>query len=160
MYFKFCSLLCLIFLLGCQSNQPPEEKQEALSDSAKSLEALEYYKCDYSKKDSLIVILSSGSENETNETWAIDPDDIVNFDTFQLDDIHLDKLVLKGKNHLSNRFDLIDLSLDHFTLQRIEQNRFDSNNWVCLITFSYDGKAQFQMVPLLLDGSIVLSDKE
>lgn len=81
------------------------------------------------------------------------------FSDVGLTSVNLEMLIETGKNHLIDRLSPIDLQFADISIQRINSNQVSSKNMIAIISFQYKEKA-FQMIPLLLDGTIILSSNE
>ncbi|MGO4554941.1 hypothetical protein AB4Y84_12100, partial [Stenotrophomonas sp. 2YAF22] len=60
----------------------------------------------------------------------------------------------------SDDFVVSEVSLQRFTAGAAPPAEDAARGWVYLVSLDYNAKGWTQMVPVLLDGSIVLSDNE
>ncbi|PHQ28552.1 MAG: hypothetical protein COA80_01750 [Leeuwenhoekiella sp.] len=119
-----------------------------------------YYKCDY-KKGNYYTILSSGTQNEIDEVYGIDKNYYTELPEFDLNKIDVNKIIDNSKKHLKTRFNALDLKLTEIKYERINEKDLDNpKNWFILLTFVYNDKGHVQMVPVLPNNRIILSNKE
>lgn len=75
--------------------------------------------------------------------------------------MRLQEFAQKAKVHLEERFEGISLTLVSIDLERITKEDLNNDrNWFVLVTYQHHENGFVQMVPMLVDGSIVLSSNE
>ncbi len=123
-------------------------------------DGMNYYKPKYNE-DNYYTILSSGTVNKIHETWGVDKDDIDELPVLDLREIRFHEFVEKAKEHLEKKLENITLTLEEIKLDRItDKDLGNDRNWFVLITFRYNEGRYAQMVPMLIDGKIILSTNE
>ena len=123
-------------------------------------EDLAYYQADY-KNGNYFTILRSGTESDTTEVWGVDKDDINKLPKLDLAQVNYNNLVQNAKVHLEKRFQLTNLAMVEIKLARITELEIENNrNWFVVISFQYTEEAYMQLVPMLIDGRIILSKNE
>jgi len=81
---------------------------------------------------------------------------VVNFNQI---DIH--KIIKNSTSYLRTRYSHVDLTLLKIKFERINEMDLSNNkNWIIQLTYQYDNRGYVQVVPILADGRIVLSNKE
>lgn len=144
-------ILSIFTFISCQHNHP--EKKYNLKE-----DIIQYYKCDYELEDGNIVVLSSGGYNEAStEYWAINVLEIEKKNNAR--NIDVEVLISNAKKHLLKRFTPIDLIFSDISIQDIGALDGKSQVFIGIVSFEYR-EDMFQKVPVLLDGTIVLSNKE
>lgn len=115
-----------------------------------------YYQPDYNS-DSNHIILSSGNDlNQLNEYWKLDEKDFKP-PTIYPDVINWAALILNAKTHIQERFDLESIKLISI---EIDKEFKDNPIKYAVISFEKDSSGFIEKLPMLLDGRIVLSNKE
>lgn len=123
-------------------------------------DSLRYYQPKY-QNNHYYTILSSGTENETHETWGVDKNDIEKLPFLNLKEIRFHEFEQNAKAHLEKRYEEIILTLVEIKLERItDQDLGNDRNWCIIVTFRHHENGYVQMVPLLIDGRIILSTNE
>ncbi|MCU7549584.1 hypothetical protein OCK74_10690 [Chitinophagaceae bacterium LB-8] len=163
------ALIFILVLLSCkESNHPPNAtaanssaKNESLTTFKDEMPVeLYYYKCDYSKNQ-FITILSSGTKDTTTEVWGIDKRDIEELPIIELKELDSGTIIKKAEAHLKKRFPGMSLQLSGFQVESITDNdTSNSRNKFVEVTFQYNKRGYYQIVPLLSDGRIILSNNE
>jgi hypothetical protein len=148
----------LILLVGC--NQNSKQVNSANEQSSKNSTSLSYYKCDYSKKG-FDTILSSGDDSNIDEVWGINKSDIKDIVTNNLACLDLPEFIYKATIHIKKRYPELNLNVSSVEVIRNENvGPNDPRSWFVQVSFQYDHKNSYQIVPLLLDGRIILSNTE
>lgn len=153
-------LVLLVCLVSCTHSPSKNTTNEIIESS--NINELRFYKCDYSIMDSLVIVLGSRSEFSTNfdETWAISKTDLKHPSKSDLSKVNIENIIENGRRHLSESYKHTELQFSDLSIEKIKDSLIDSENWIAIVSFKYDNKGYFQKVPVLLDGTIVLSDKE
>ncbi len=122
-----------------------------------NIDSIVYYKPDYTKH--IDMILSSGEKGKKeSEFWGVNIKDITNLPKTK-NRMDYNKTILFAEKYLKKRFHPIDLQFQSIDLETA--NKYGPNQFsYFVITFSYDKKDYVQKVPMLLDGRIILSNKE
>jgi len=119
-----------------------------------------YYKCDYNKNN-YFTVLSSGDENVMNEFWGINKEYIKFLPEANFNQIDISKIIKNSTAHLNKRYPNIELNLIELKFERInDKDLLDNKNWIVLLTYQYNKLGYTQMIPMLIDGRIVLSNNE
>ena len=114
-------------------------------------------------------LLSSGDGVDTHERWQVNGTRLRTlpaFDPARAEpplSVHQATAAALAHAHLrypSDDFVVSEVSLQRFTEGAAAQGEDAARGWVYLVSLDYNAKGWTQMVPVLLDGSIVLSDKE
>ncbi|WKL17234.1 hypothetical protein QYQ99_06870 [Comamonas testosteroni] len=115
-------------------------------------------------------VLSSGDGADTHERWQVSGTRLRTlpaFDPARAEpplSVHQATAAALAHAHLrypSDDFVVSEVSLLRFTTEgAAAQGEDAARGWVYLVGLDYNAKGWTQMVPVLLDGSIVLSDKE
>ena len=120
---------------------------------------LSYYKCDYSKR--FDTILSSGDDYTIREIWGVNKSDISTFPSIKHLTVDTSVIIQTAATHLRKRFTDINILSSECKLERIDDEAIpNERNWFVDVTFLYDKRGYYQKVPVLLDGRIILSNKE
>jgi hypothetical protein len=126
--------------------------------------SLKFYKCNYSDTASYYKVLSSGSETETTETWAINKKLLDSLPALSEMKLNLEEVAANAKLYLENRYYSPHSNktyiLTEITFNRILYKEEESKNWVIIAKFMHDKRGFYQYVPILLDGRIILSSNE
>ncbi len=152
-------LLILLFftLISCDLNDAKTVNKE---QKGKIEEKIKYHKPDYKKKDSLSIFLSSGIDNENiTEYWALTNSDIRNFEKINLTNINIELLIRNGKKHLLKELEPIKLKFSEISIQNVETIDKKNEIFIGILSFEYR-ENMFQMIPILLDGTIILSSNQ
>lgn len=121
-------------------------------------DAIIYYKPDYS--NIIDTVLSSGeTDKEANEIWGINVPETKNLPAINYIKIDFNKAILIAEQYLKNRFNPIELQFKSIVFEVANKNKPNQFEFIT-VTFSYDQEKYIQMVPMLLDGKIILSNKE
>ena len=115
-------------------------------------------------------VLSSGDGADTHERWQVSGTRLRTlpaFDPARAEpplSVHQATAAALAHAHLrhpSDDFVVTEVSLRQFSTEgAVPQGEDAARGWVYLVSLDYNAKGWTQMVPVLLDGSIVLSDKE
>ncbi|QXP59473.1 hypothetical protein [Olleya sp. HaHaR_3_96] len=152
-------LLILLFftLISCDLNDTKTVNKE---QKGKIEGKIKYHKPDYKKKDSLSIFLSSGIDNENiTEYWALTNSDIRNFEKINLTNINIELLIRNGKEHLLKELEPIKLKFSEISIQNVETTDKKNEIFIGILSFEYR-ENMFQMIPILLDGTIILSSNQ
>ena len=148
-------------LISCnESNNHPEKIINNSTKSQKLIVQLSYYKCEY-LRNQYDTILSAGNENEINEVWGVNKSDINKLPLINPNDLDTNTIITRAEMHLKKRISNIDLQFSSFTIERInEADSLNPRNKFIVVYFLYDKRGYYQVVPILLDGRIILSKNE
>ena len=126
---------------------------------AQDSEVIDYYSCSCTDSTSYYIILQSGPKDKTTSFWGIDKSDIMTFQELDISRIDFNEMIEKAKSSIRKKMPFLKtLTFTKLELKRISKKiENDSRNWIVMITFEKDNKGFFEMVPVLLDGRIVLS---
>jgi len=114
-------------------------------------------------------VLSSGDDADTHERWQVSGTRLRTlpaFDPARAEpplSVHQATAAALAHAHLrypSDDFVVSQVSLQRFTAGAVPLTEDAARGWVYLVSLDYNAKGWTQMVPVLLDGSIVLSDEE
>lgn len=114
-------------------------------------------------------VLSSGDDADTHERWQVSGTRLRTlpaFDPARAEpplSVHQATAAALAHAHLrypSDDFVVSEVSLQRFTAGAAAQGEDAARGWVYLVSLDYNAKGWTQKVPVLLDGSIVLSEEE
>lgn len=123
----------------------------------------------YCQNGQKYLVLSSGDgEGNISEAWHVSDSTLSKLPRYQpLTDevpLRISEALKIGLNHLKVRY-----PNEHFATNRVSLEQFyhkdlptlySDRNWIYLLSFRYNIEGHVQMVPVLLNGNIVLSDNE
>ena len=153
---KFClSILLSVLIISCKNENSSLDKPNQKANPAT---AIVYYQPDYAKPAD--TILSSGENGKkSSETWGLNKSEIKKLPEIKTTKIDYNKAISIAEQHLKNKFDPIKLEFQSMELQFLNKNTPNQFSYL-LVTFSYDKKEYVQIVPMLLDGRVILSNNE
>ncbi|MDH6329345.1 hypothetical protein M2299_000145 [Stenotrophomonas sp. 1278] len=114
-------------------------------------------------------VLSSGDGDHTRERWQVSGTRLRTLPAFDparaepplsVHQAAAAALVHARLRYPGDDFVVSEVSLQRFTAGAAPQSEDAARGWVYLVSLDYNAKGWTQMVPVLLDGSIVLSDNE
>ncbi|MBA0098602.1 hypothetical protein WH218_05965 [Stenotrophomonas indicatrix] len=114
-------------------------------------------------------VLSSGDGDHTRERWQVSGTQLRTLPVFDparaepplsVHQAAAAALVHARLRYPGDDFVVSEVSLQRFTAGAAPQSEDAARGWVYLVSLDYNAKGWTQMVPVLLDGSIVLSDNE
>ncbi|WP_223485676.1 hypothetical protein [Stenotrophomonas indicatrix] len=114
-------------------------------------------------------VLSSGNGDHTRERWQVSGTRLRTLPVFDparaepplsVHQAAAAALVHARLRYPGDDFVVSEVSLQRFTAGAAPQSEDAARGWVYLVSLDYNAKGWTQMVPVLLDGSIVLSDNE
>lgn len=114
-------------------------------------------------------VLSSGDGDHTRERWQVSGTRLRTLPAFDParaePPLSVHQAAAAALAHARLRypgddFVVSEVSLQRFTAGAAPQSADAARGWVYLVSLDYNAKGWTQMVPVLLDGSIVLSDNE
>ncbi|QKW56684.1 hypothetical protein [Stenotrophomonas sp. NA06056] len=114
-------------------------------------------------------VLSSGDGDDTHERWQVSATRLralPAFDPVRAEpplSVHQATAAALAHARLrypADAFVVSEVSLQRFAVGAAPDPGDAARDWVYLVSLDYNAKGWTQMVPVLLDGSIVLSDKE
>jgi hypothetical protein len=114
-------------------------------------------------------VLSSGDGDDTHERWQVSATRLHTLPAFDparaepplsVHQATAAALAHASQRYPSDDFVVSEVSLQRFTAGAAPHTEDAARGWVYLVSLDYNAKGWTQMVPVLLDGSIVLSDSE
>lgn len=114
-------------------------------------------------------VLSSGDGDDTHERWQVSATRLRTLPAFDparaepplsVHQATIAALAHARLRYPSDDFMVSEVSLQRFTAGAAAHTEDAARGWVYLVSLDYNAKGWTQMVPVLLDGSIVLSDGE
>ncbi|MDT9580440.1 hypothetical protein RS982_03865 [Stenotrophomonas indicatrix] len=114
-------------------------------------------------------VLSSGDGDHTHERWQVSGTRLRTLPAFDparaepplsVHQAAAAALAHARRRYPGDDFVVSEVSLQRFTAGAAPQSADAARGWVYLVSLDYNAKGWTQMVPVLLDGSIVLSDNE
>lgn len=114
-------------------------------------------------------VLSSGDADDTHERWQVSATRLHTLPAFDparaepplsVHQATAAALAHASQRYPSDDFVVSEVSLQRFTAGAAAPAEDAARGWVYLVSLDYNAKGWTQMVPVLLDGSIVLSDSE
>ncbi|WP_340569389.1 hypothetical protein [Stenotrophomonas sp. G106K1] len=114
-------------------------------------------------------VLASGDDDHTHERWQVSATRLHALPTFDparaepplsVHQATAAALAHARQRYPSDDFVVSEVSLQRFTADAAAHAEDAARGWVYLVSLDYNAKGWTQMVPVLLDGSIVLSDTE
>ncbi|MGG6342031.1 hypothetical protein ACQ5SA_02130 [Stenotrophomonas indicatrix] len=114
-------------------------------------------------------VLSSGDADNTHERWQVGATRLHTLPAFDPartePPLSVHQATAAALAHIRLRypgddFVVSEVSLQRFTADAAPPTEDAARGWVYLVSLDYNAKGWTQMVPVLLDGSIVLSDNE
>jgi len=160
MRLSFLGIL-ILSLLSCRDNNNKTKKiiTDTKNYKADSIQ-LSYYKCDY-LRNKYDTILYSGDKRTVTEVWGVDRKDISEFPIVNTIKLDSSLLIRKAELHLKKRFPTMELQFSSFNIKLIDElDSLNTKNKFAEISFLYDKRGYYQVVPVLLDSRIVLSNNE
>jgi hypothetical protein len=154
-------LFSVLTLIACSdsTNQLKKTNTDTTTPKSRDLQ-LSYYKCDYLKSH-YDTILSAVDEHNVHEVWGISKSDITQIPLINNNDLDSNDIIKSAEIYLKKRFQDIHLRLTDFKIEKItDLDSSNPKNKFIEVTFLYNEKGSYQIVPLLMDGRIVLSNKE
>ncbi len=146
-------IICSLFI-SCNDVPTASKLQEQKSISKDSIV---YYKPDYHKE--IDTILTSGTKEKSNEFWGVNISEMAKLPTANNIKVDFNKAISFAEQHLKYRFDPIELQFKSIEYEVANKNTSRQFDYI-IVTFSYDKKEAFQLVPMLLDGRIISSNNE
>jgi hypothetical protein len=115
------------------------------------------------------LVLSSGDKNTITEAWYVSHAEIEALPFYDplSDPLPLDiqQVITSAYNHIKKRFPGSTYVLNEIRLERFAENinpypERKAKDWVFLVSFKYSDYGAVQMIPVFLNGLVVLSDNE
>lgn len=152
------TFLCIQILESCQKNI---QKTEIDNQEKKPTETkLAYYQNKYSEKESEIIILSVVENNnkEPIEFWSVDINEIEHISTKNISQINIEKIIRNARIHVKKRFGIEQLKLSDIVFENISKSK--KKNLIAFVSFIKNEQGHTENVPVLLNGTIILSNRE
>ncbi len=140
-----------------------------ISYSGFSQETESTYQCDY-MNECYIVILSSGPlEGPATDLYGIAVSDLMKFQhegkgTCLPESLPVTEFVNACRNHLEKTALFEKLEFESFEIKQLHADDYSNSEGIpfyyILVTFRYDNKDCYQIVPMLADGRIILGINE
>lgn len=153
--------LLLLALISCgESDRFSQVGTITSSAKNEAFASQSYYRCDYAK-ERFAAILRSGNKDTVYEVWGVDRSDISHFPLVDARSLDTGKLVRVAETHLKKKYPTLPLRLADFRVENIiDRDIRNPRNRFVEVTFLCGGKDNYQVVPLLADGRVILSNKE
>ncbi len=153
-------LFFFIIFISFSCNPKKFNEAENHDYNISTTDKIKYYKCNYSAKDSIVTILSSGPVNNSlSEYWSVNPDEITSSDSSSLGIINVNRLIRVGKEHLSSRLQHSDLQFSEISIEKVPLDSYNKIIFICIITYK-KSENFIEKIPMLLDGTVILSSNE